>query len=232
MFVDMISPRTAEARKIQERLKKSLKLEPLEGEKVRTVCGVDVSYLGDKSMVFATAVVLSFPGLFVVEEKFCVHETDFPYIPGYLAFREAPAILGAVELLTVPVDLLLVDGHGIAHPRRFGIASHVGVITGLPTIGCAKKRLVGRYEEPSQKRGAYTFLYHGEEKVGGVLRTRYGKKPVFVSPGHLSDIESAIAFTLAATGKFRIPEPIRHAHGLTVKIRKDYEDEGENPRKG
>jgi deoxyribonuclease V len=228
----MRAPRTFEARKIQERLKKSLKLEPLKGEKIKTVCGVDVSYLRDKSMVFATAVVLSFPGLDVMEQKFCVHETDFPYIPGYLAFREAPAILKTIDLLTVPVDLLLVDGHGIAHPRRFGIASHIGVITGLPAIGCAKKRLIGTYEEPSQERGAYTFLYHGEEKVGGALRTRYGKKPVFVSPGNLSDIESAIGLTLAATGKFRIPEPIRHAHGLTVKIRKDFKDEKENPRKG
>lgn len=232
MFVAMRSRRIEEAREIQERLRKSLRLVPLHRDRIRTVCGVDVSYLGDRSVIFATAAVLSYPGLELLEEKFSVHETDFPYIPGYLAFREAPSILKTVALLTVPVDLFLVDGHGTAHPRRFGIASHIGVVSGLPAIGCAKKRLVGEYEEPSREKGAYTFLYHREEKVGAAVRTRDGKKPMFISPGHLADVESAVAVALSATGRYRIPEPIRLAHALTVKVRKDFREKQEIPRRG
>ncbi|MDH3258215.1 MAG: endonuclease V [Deltaproteobacteria bacterium] len=228
----MPSRRIENARKIQESLKKSLRLAPLDVGSIKSICGVDVSYLKDRNNVFATAVVLTFPGLLPVMEVFEIHETDFPYIPGYLAFREVPAILKALHRLSVPIDLILVDGHGTAHPRRFGIASHLGVVAGIPTVGCAKKRLVGEFEAPSPEKGARTFLYHRDEKVGAVVRTRGGKKPVFVSPGHLTDIESAVHVTLAATGKFRIPEPVRQAHGLTVKIRKGFQEGKVNPRKG
>ena len=158
-----------------------------------SVAGVDAAFAGDS--VVAVCSLFSLPALEPLEDAVCREATSFPYVPGYLSFREGPALLGAVERLSSLPGLLLVDGQGIAHPRRFGIASHLGVLLGLPTIGCAKNRLSGWYEEPPREKGSWTPLYEEEGsslQLGAVLRTRDNVKPLFVSPGHLIDIPSSV----------------------------------------
>ncbi len=144
----------------------------------------------------------------------------FPYVPGYLTFREGPAVLAAWKKLRRRPDAMLFDGHGIAHPRRFGIASHIGVALSIPSVGCAKKRLVGEHREPGQERGDWVPLTADGETVGAVLRTRPGIKPVFVSPGHLADLASSIDLVLRFCSRYRLPDPARRAHQLTQEIRR------------
>lgn len=151
-------------------------------------------------------------------------EVRFPYIPGYLAFREAPAILKALSRVKTRIDLLMIDGHGIAHPRRMGIASHIGVIKDIPTIGVAKSLLVGKFEEPGYKRGSYSLLKDGDEVIGVTLRTRDGVKPVFVSIGHRVSLDSAITITLKSTKGYRIPEPTRIAHIEVGKLKSKFQN--------
>ena len=220
----MLSPLVAGAKGEQERLKRFLVVAPLAKEKVHTVCGVDVSYLRERSELFATLSVFSYPSLDLLEEHYSVRETSFPYIPGYLAFSEVPPIIQTLEMTSFPVDLIFADGHGIAHPRGFGLASHLGVVTGVPTIGIAKKKLVGDYEDPGAKRGDRSPLFVEGVEVGTVLRTRDGTKPLFVSPGHMTDVESSWKFAFSVSGKFRIVEPIRRAHMHTVRIRKEFKE--------
>lgn len=141
--------------------------------------------------------------------------TSFPYIPGLLSFREAPVILQALEKLGRPPDILFIDGHGIAHPRRLGIASHIGVLTGLPAIGVAKSVLCGNYEEPGPAKGSATPLIHKGEKIGTVLRSRDNVKPIFISPGHRIVHESAVALVLRCLTRYRLPEPVRLADKLS-----------------
>ncbi len=221
----MFSPLVAEAKREQERLKQFLIIAPLGKEKVHTVCGVDVSYLRERSEVFATASIFSYPSLDLLEECYSVKETFFPYIPGYLGFREIPAIIHTLKKISSRIDLIFADGHGIAHPRKFGLASHLGVVTRIPTIGIAKKKLVGEYEVPGEKKGDTSPLLVKGIEVGTVLRTRDHTKPLFVSPGHLTDVESSRQFAVSVLGKFRIVEPIRHAHMLTVRVRKKFREE-------
>ncbi len=225
----MATSRVEEARKVQERLRKSLIIRPLTLTSVRLVCGVDVSYLKDRDEVFATAVLLTYPDLGKVQEVWAVSRTEFPYIPGYLAFREVPVIVRALSELRERPDLLCVDGHGIAHPRRFGIASHLGVVTGIASVGVAKKKLVGDCVEPPDEKGAWTPILLDGEVVGAALRTREGVKPVFVSPGHLTDLESSLEFVISVAGRYRIPEPVRLAHQLTVKVRKEWMEKRGSP---
>ncbi|MGE5663968.1 MAG: endonuclease V, partial [Deltaproteobacteria bacterium] len=144
----------------------------------------------------------------------------FPYVPGYLTFREGPAVLSAWKKLRRRPDAMLFDGHGIAHPRRFGLASHIGVVLSIPSVGCAKKRLVGEHGEPGPDRGDWVPLTIDGETVGAVLRTRPGVKPVFVSPGHRADLASAIALVLRFCSGFRLPDPARRAHQLTRELRR------------
>ncbi|KUK95334.1 MAG: Endonuclease V [Thermotogales bacterium 46_20] len=144
-----------------------------------------------------------------VVEKGPVH---LPYVPGYLSFREGPLFIRTLACLKSEPDLFFFDGQGIAHPRRLGLAAHLGVLLGIPSIGVAKSRLVGKHNEPDQTRGSWTYLIDNGERLGAVLRTRDKVKPVFVSPGHLIDIESAVELTMSVTGKYRIPEPTRLAH--------------------
>jgi deoxyribonuclease V len=139
----------------------------------------------------------------------------FPYVPGYLSFREIPAVLAVLERLSVRPDLVLCDGQGIAHPRRFGLASHIGVLTGLPTVGVAKSRLVGTHGEPGRERGDWVPLMDKDEIIGAVLRTRAGVKPIYVSIGHRVALETAIAFVLACTTRYRLPETTRAADRLS-----------------
>jgi deoxyribonuclease V len=217
----MASPIIEKARKEQERLRKGLLISSLDEGKVGLLCGVDVSYLGKREDIFSAAVLFSYPAMEVLEEVYTLRETSFPYIPGYLAFREVPTILDSLKKMEGNPDLIICDGHGIAHPRGFGLASHLGVVKGVPTIGIAKKKLVGEYGPPGEEKGASSPLIFEGKRVGTVLRTRGGVKPVFVSPGHLTDIESSLYFARTLTGKYRIVEPIRRAHQLTVKVRKE-----------
>lgn len=185
---------------------------------VRTVAGLDVAY-GRGNPLKAAAVVLAFDGLEVLETATATMEARFSYVPGYLSFREVPAVLSVLERLTVRPDLVLCDGQGIAHPRRFGLACHLGVLTGLPTIGVAKSRLVGEHGEPGGERGDWVPLMDKGETIGAVLRTRAGVKPVYVSIGHRVGLETAIRLVLACTPRFRLPETTRAADRLSKFLR-------------
>ncbi|MDI7252951.1 MAG: endonuclease V, partial [Actinomycetota bacterium] len=169
----------------------------LDPGKVRLVAGTDISYLREKRLALGAAVLMTYPDLELLEVGTSCVEVDFPYVPGLLSFRELPALLPALEKLGSRPDLVFVDGQGIAHPRGCGLASHLGVITGLPTIGCAKSRLLGDAREPGNEVGDWTPLVHGGRTVGAVLRTRAGVKPLYVSVGHLVDLSSAIAMVLS-----------------------------------
>lgn len=200
---------TAEAKEIQLSLRDRVCLEPDFGE-VRTVAGVDVGMEGD--VATAAVVVLTYPSMTPVEQSLADVPALMPYVPGLLSFREAPAILAACEALRIEPDLFVFDGQGIAHPRRFGIASHVGVILNKPSIGCAKSRLWGTHHELAPEEGSYVHLYDGDEIVGAVLRTRDNVSPVYVSVGHRIDLETAIQFVLGCCKGYRLPETTRCAH--------------------
>lgn len=182
---------------------------------VTCVGGVDVSIKGQ--IARCAVVVLRYPDLTVLTTATAVTSVTFPYIPGLLAFREGPAVLMAWEQLEHRPDLLLFDGQGIAHPRRLGIAAHMGLWLDCPTIGVAKSRLYGRHQEPGPNRGDRVWLYDERDPgqvIGAVVRTRAGVRPVYVSPGHRMDISNAVAFVLACCRGFRLPEPTRWAHRL------------------
>lgn len=209
----------AAARRVQEELRGRVVVSGGPApESLRTVAGLDVSFCREKGLLFAAVVVLRIPGFAVVEEGTAVLTAKFPYVPGLLAFREGPALLKALGEIRTTVDLLVFDGQGIAHPRGFGIASHLGILLECPSIGVAKRRLVGEYTMPPPEKGAYTYLFYEEKKVGTVLRTRAGAKPVFVSPGHLVGIQEATVLACALCTKFRLPEPIRAAHNLSREL--------------
>ena len=177
----------------------------------KLVAGADVSYRGD----VAKAVFVVMKGLEVLEQVVVHESVPFPYIPGLLSFREIPPLLSAWRKLKTAPDVIIVDGQGVAHPRRFGIASHLGLVLGVPTIGCAKSRLCGEHEEPGPKRGDWTPLTHQGERVGAALRTRDGCNVVYVSTGHRVALESAISVVLACAPRYRLPEPQRLADHLT-----------------
>lgn len=184
--------------------------QPIVLDAVKLVAGVDVSVKNDIS--HAAVVVLSFPDLQPVEIVTYTLPTPFPYIPGLLSFREGPVLEHAFEQLQHEPDAFIFDGMGIAHPRRIGIAAHMGLWLQKPTVGCGKTLLTGRYIEPPDERGAYSDLVDRNERIGVILRTRTGVKPVFISPGHLADIPSAVELVMACTTKYRLPDPIRAAH--------------------
>jgi deoxyribonuclease V len=180
-----------------------------------TIAGVDVQATRGRGEGKCGIVVLTYPELSMVESVLYEGMVTFPYVPGLLAFREVPLVLKAFSQLRTKPDLVFFDGHGLAHPRRFGLACHAGVALGIPSIGCAKSLLVGRYEEPGTEAGSMSDLIAPEgDVVGKVVRTKTGVKPVFVSPGHRISIESAAEFALSCTRGSRIPEPTRLAHLL------------------
>ena len=187
---------------------------------INTVAGVDIGLKKDTAI--ASVVVLSFPELQVVDSVVTQSPVRFPYIPGLLSFREIPPLLTAFDQLQTIPDLVIVDGQGIAHPRRFGLASHLGLILDKPTIGCAKSRLWGRYEEPDTQQGAYTYLTDKEEVIGAVVRTRANVRVVYVSIGHRISLDSARVWVLACCRGYRLPETTRYAHnaasGKTPRI--------------
>lgn len=216
-----LSPR--EAVELQKELRARVRIEALRGA-VRTVAGADISFNKYSSTIYAGVVVLELPSLRVIAEAGVESETRFPYVPGLLSFRESPAVLEAWEKLGVEPDVVFFDGQGLAHPRRVGIASHAGLFLNRPTIGCAKSVLVGKYEEPASERGNWSPMIDRGEVVGAAVRTKNNVAPVFISPGHLIDLPSAIELTLACDGGYRIPEPTRRAHQLVNKLRKQTMD--------
>jgi deoxyribonuclease V len=201
-----------EAVAIQQRLRALVVRENgFDPAQVRTIAGIDASY---RDKAYAAVVVLSLPDLVVVEQVVAERETPFPYVPGLLSFREAPAVLDAMEKLSTRPDLLMFDGQGIAHPRRLGIAAHMGVYLGMPSIGCAKSRLTGSYQEPGPAAGDMSPLMAGHEQIGVVLRSKPRTNPLFISIGHLIDLPTATNFVLQTLRGYRLPEPTRLADRL------------------
>ncbi|MER6123370.1 endonuclease V [Streptomyces sp. NPDC001795] len=204
-----------EARAVQDELRGLVVLdEPGPPPGTGPVTGVDVAYDDDRGVVAAAAVVLDAATLAVVAEATAVGEVSFPYVPGLLAFREIPTVLAALDALSHDPGLVVCDGYGLAHPRRFGLASHLGVLTGLPTIGVAKNPFTFTYEEPGVPRGSTSPLLAGADEVGRAVRTQAGIKPVFVSVGHRVSLDNACEHTLALAPKYRIPESTRRADAL------------------
>lgn len=182
---------------------------------IDTIGGCDASFSKDGNKVYAAAVIMSFPELKILETATATCKVDFPYVPGLLTFREGPAILACLKKIKRVADVILFDGQGIAHPRYMGIATHIGILLDIPTIGCAKSKLFGTYKEPSPKRGSFSKIKgKNGETLGAALRTKDAVRPVFVSAGHKMNLEDAIKLTLAATPKYRISEPLRQAHHL------------------
>ncbi|MDL4771535.1 MULTISPECIES: endonuclease V [Thermomonosporaceae] len=209
----------AEAEAIQDRLRPMLDLRGPGPRAPGTIAGLDVSYAGDGGgtgvRLAAAVVVLDAGSLEVLEESVVPGTAAFPYVPGLFAFRELPALVEALRRLTITPDLLVCDGYGLAHPRRFGLACHLGVLTGLPTIGVAKTGFIGSYDPPGRRRGDASPLHEGGEVVGRVLCTRTGVKPVFVSVGHRVDLDTACAHALTLTPRYRLPETTRQADRLS-----------------
>ena len=198
---------------IQRRLRDELaRGEPVALDQIHTVAGVDASY---REIGRAAIAVFSFPDLALLEEVTATKEAPFPYIPGLLAFREGPVALAAYERLTIQPDLLIFDAHGYAHPRRMGLASHLGVYLERPSIGCAKSRLVGKYEEPGPEPGAWSPLMSRGEEIGRVVRTKARTRPIFVSVGYRSTLSLAVEVVLRCGRGYRLPEPTRIADKLT-----------------
>ncbi|MFF5157344.1 endonuclease V [Streptomyces sp. NPDC000348] len=203
------------ARAVQDALRPRVVLdEPGPPPGTGHVTGVDVAYDDERDVVAAAAVVLDAATLDVVAESTAVGRISFPYVPGLLAFREIPAVLAALDALPCPPGLVVCDGYGLAHPRRFGLASHLGVLTGLPTIGVAKNPFTFTHDRPGTPRGSASPLLAGREEVGRALRTRDAVKPVFVSVGHRVSLDNACAHTLALTPAHRLPETTRRADAL------------------
>jgi deoxyribonuclease V len=200
----------------------------------KVVAGIDCAFSKDGARIFAAAVVLRLPKFELVETAIAIRKVSFPYIPGLLSFREAPVCIAAVEKLQTRPDVFIIDGQGIAHPRRLGLAAHLGLFFDRPTIGCAKSRLIGQFEEPPPQKGSYSLLKDeqitglktsderrttNDEVIGAVLRTRTNVKPVFVSVGHKCRLEDAVEITLACTTRYRLPEPTRLAHQLVSGLK-------------
>jgi deoxyribonuclease V len=203
----------AQARALQERLRGHVvRTDRL--PRVRYIAGVDVGYEADGEITRAAIAILSFPDLRLREYAIARRRTRFPYVPGYLGFREIPAVLEALKRLHIRPDLLVCDAQGYAHPRRCGLASHLGLVTGLPSIGAAKSRLVGHHAPVPGRRGCWRPLLEDGEVVGAALRTRTGVKPVYVSIGHRISLPTAIAYVLRLTPTYRLPETTRAAHAL------------------
>lgn len=204
---------TSEATAIQQQLVPEV-ITTDQLESVQYVAGVDVGFFDDGATSRAAVAVLSFPSLELSEQAIAQRPTQFPYVPGFLSFREVPPVLEALEKLNTTPDLILCDGQGLAHPRRFGLACHLGVLTDIPTIGVAKSRLIGTHAELPVEKGSWQPLMHEQEIIGAVLRTRRAVKPLYVSIGHRVSLPTAIDYVLRCTPKYRLPETTRIADRL------------------
>ena len=208
----------SEAVAIQKQLQEKIHLDPFK-KPIRLIGGADISFNKFEETVYAGIVVLKYPEQLVQTYTAVTFTVKFPYISGLLAFREVPALLKAWQQLTLKPDILVLDGHGIAHPRRTGIATHFGIIAQQPTIGCGKSRLTGNYQEPANQQFASTPLMHKEEQIGYVLRSKVNCKPIFVSPGYRVSMAQSLDIIKNCTGRYRIPEPTRLAHLLVNEER-------------
>lgn len=209
----------AEARALQERLAEQIELRPLPDD-IRLVTGVDLAFSKPRDLVFASLVTFRLREMEQVELVELQMPCPFPYVPGLLTFREGPAVVEAFRRAEQRPDAVVFDGQGYAHPRRVGLASHMGLWLGLPTVGCAKSRLIGEHGEPGRKKGSSVPLTDNGEQIGVVLRTRTDVKPVFVSPGHLSDAATAERLVLRCCTRYRLPEPTRRADLAVSKLKK------------
>jgi deoxyribonuclease V len=218
----------SQARQLQEKLASKVQFVPIK-KNLKLIAGLDCAFSKDGKKIIAVVIVLKLPDFAVIETANATRKTTFPYIPGLLSFREAPVCIAAVKKLRSKPDVFIIDGQGIAHPRRLGLAAHLGLFFDKPTIGCAKSRLTGRFEEPPLEKGNYSLLKDTKkitsherqatsgEIIGAVLRTRTNIKPVFISVGNRCLLKDAIETTLACTTKYRLPEPTRLAHQLVSK---------------
>lgn len=205
-----------EMKEAQQRMRQSVKLRPLR-KKITTIAGCDSAFIGDN--ILSVFVILSYPELVEREVQYAVSPVTLPYIPGYLAFREVPNLRKAYEKLQQKPDIVMVDGHGIMHPRRLGIASHLGVVLGVPTFGVAKKRLVGVYEEPENMKDDSKFVCDRDEVIGAVLRSKASVKPIFISAGHLCTLSDALHFTVQTLRSHKLPEPTRIADKYSKELK-------------
>ncbi len=214
-----LTPREAIA--LQERMRSRLVLSG--GPRApRLIAGADVAYDPKSGLCFAAVVVMRSPGMEIVECATAEGRTSFPYVPGLLTFREGPIVLRALAKLTVRPDLIIFDGQGFAHPRRFGLASHMGYILDMPSIGCAKSILIGEHERLGPNAGSFAWLRDKGERIGAAVRTRDGIRPVYVSPGHRVGLRAAIRLALSAVTRFRVPEPTRIADILVEKLKREH----------
>lgn len=207
-----------EAKKVQEVLKKKVRITPLR-KSPEYIAGVDAAFFKDK--IIGVACLYRYPEIILIEEAYSLTEVSFPYIPGFLSFREGLAIIKAMSSLKIKPHVILFDDQGIAHPKGLGIAAHIGVLIDIPTIGCAKSRLVGNYREPGLKKGSWSSLRYNGKIIGVVLRTKDNVRPVFVSPGHRIDLKNSIKIILGCTSTYRIPEPLRRADFISKKIKRE-----------
>ena len=210
----------ARAVEIQRSLRQKISLrDTLELRRLRFIAGADVSYDKGDTTLYGAVVLVKLPEMEIAEQRWAKGVVNFPYIPGLLSFREAPILLRAFSLLKLSPDAVIFDGQGIAHPRGFGLGSHVGLFLDLPSVGCAKTRLVGEHGPVGDEKGSFAWLTYRGKRVGTVLRTRTGVKPVFVSPGHRISIRAAMKLVLSTCRGYRLPEPIRLAHQLVNRVR-------------
>jgi deoxyribonuclease V len=210
-----------EARKMQDALRESISLVPLSA-KPRHIAGVDVSSNRFSNVLYAGWVILTYPELNIIDRALAKSETKFPYVAGFLSFREIPALLQAYERLNTKPDVTMVDGQGITHPRRLGIAAHLGLVLNIPTIGCAKSRLYGVGDVPGEEAGSKTYIHDPKNKdiIGAYLRTKDRANPVIISPGHLINLEDSLDIARTCVRGYRIPEPTRRAHEIVNQFRK------------
>lgn len=208
----------AAARRIQTDLAGRVRCRPLP-KRIKNVAGIDCAFSKDKKRICAVIVVLRMPNFEVVETADAIKKVTFPYIPGLLSFREGPVCLKAASKLRANPDVFIIDGQGTAHPRRLGLACHLGLFLDRPTIGCAKSRLTGSFDEPGTEKGDYSWLKDNGEIIGAVVRTRKNVKPIFVSVGNKCLLKDAIRMTLTCTTRFRLPEPTRLAHQAVSKAK-------------
>jgi deoxyribonuclease V len=217
-----LSPR--QAARLQERLRERVVLED-KFKSIRYVAGADLAFDPETDQAVAGVIVYRFPQMEEVERRFAWRKLRFPYVPGLLSFREGPALLAAFARLRTEPDLILIDGHGRAHPRLFGIACHMGVLLDKPTIGCAKSLLVGTHDEPGAKAGSSSPLVYRGDRVGVVLRTRDGVKPIYVTTGHRVSLDTAVHLVRQCLDGYRIPKPTRQADHYVRDLRRAYQRE-------
>ena len=212
---ESLSP--AKAVELQKQLREQIRIEPL-SKPIKTIAGADISFNKHEDTIYAGIIVLSFPDLREVAKAPVISKTPFPYIPGLLAFREIPALLKAWNQLSIKPDLMVLDGQGTAHPRRMGIATHFGLVTDTPAMGCAKSLLTGKFEALPEAAGSESLIYDKEEVIGAALRTKNKVNPVFISPGHRINLKQSLEIIKQCLTGYRIPEPTRKAHLLVNQI--------------